>query len=164
MKRDMITVNAATYDDLTYIGSWLCDEDREELALTRDPDDYVSLANDAWESKFKFVALDEATPVMAFGAKASKNFAVVWGFKTERGWPAVRSVTKFIRRTMIPALHKAGVYRAVCAVNPGNAVSQAWLRHLGFVPRATTRDIGTRHGEVILFERIDNREPARQPR
>ena len=151
----MHTINAPTYDDLTYIGSWLCEEDRLELMLTRDTDDYVSLANDAWASKFKYVALDEALPVMAFGARPIKGAALVWGFKTDKGWGAVRGVTKFILRTMIPQLHKAGIYRAVCAVHPGNTTSQAWLRHLGFVPRATTREIGTRHGEVILFERND---------
>ena len=152
----MMTINTATYDDLTYIGSWLCEEDRLELMLTRDTDDYVSLANDAWASKYKYVALDEAIPVMAFGARPMvRDTALVWGFKTDRGWGAIRSVTKFIKRTMIPALHKAGVRRAVCAVGPDNTVSQRWLRHLGFVPRATSRDIGTRHEGIILFERID---------
>jgi hypothetical protein len=97
------TINDATYDDLTYIGSWLCDEDRLELALTRNTDDYVALANDAWASKYKYVALEEAVPVMAFGARPMQGTALVWGFKTERGWGAIRSVTKFIRRTMIPA-------------------------------------------------------------
>jgi hypothetical protein len=149
----MRTINDATYDDLTYIGSWLCEEDRLELALTHNTDDYVSLANDAWASKYKYVALEEAVPVMAFGARRMvRDTALVWGFKTDRGWGAIREVTKFIRRTMIPALHKAGVRRAVCGVHPDNVVSQRWLRHLGFAPRATPPDIGTR---LVIFERID---------
>lgn len=151
----MRTINAPTIDDLLYVGSWLCDADRQELALTRDPDDYVSLARDAWESRFKFVVLDEAVPTMAFGAKPVKGIALVWGFKTDRGWPAIRGVTKFIRRTMIPALHDEGVRTAVCLVHPNNWSSQHWLRHLGFHPRATTRDFGTRHEEVLLFQRDD---------
>lgn len=151
----MRTINAPTLDDLAYIGSWLCEADRIELALTRDPDNYVSLALDAFESDFKYVVLDDGVPVMAFGAKPIGPMAIVWGYKTDRGRLVVPMVTKFIKRTMIPALHKQGVSRAVCLVHPNNWASHGWLRHLGFTPRATTREFGTRHEEVLLFQRDD---------
>jgi L-amino acid N-acyltransferase YncA len=64
-------------------------------------------------------------------------------------------VTKFIKRTMIPQLKKEGVCRAVCLVHPLNQASQNWLRHLGFTPGATSREFGTRHEEVLLFQRDD---------
>lgn len=156
----MRTVNQPTLDDLLYIGSWLCESDRLEMALTRDPYNYVSLAHDAWESRFKYVVLDNALPVMAFGAKPISSTAIVWGFKTDKGWPAVPTVTKFILRTMIPALHDIGVRQAVCLVHPENWASQSWLRHLGFTPRATSREFGTRRQEVILFQRD---EPDARP-
>jgi hypothetical protein len=156
----MRTVNQPTLDDLLFIGAWVCDDDRKELALTRDPDDYVRLAHDAWESGFKYVVLDNALPVFAFGAKQLGDTALVWGFKTDRGCKAVRVVTKFIRRDMIPALRGAGVRKAICIVHPDNRASQLWLRHLGFTPRATSRDFGTRQEEVLLFQRD---EPDARP-
>jgi hypothetical protein len=148
----MRTVNEPTWDDLLYVGSWLCAADREEMAVTRDIDDYVSLARDAWESPFRKVVLDDALPVMAFGARPGPEpqLAVVWGFKTERGYPALRTATKYIRRVMIPALRASGVRSAMCLVHPHNVASQGWLRHLGFDLKATVPDFGT---GLLLFRR-----------
>lgn len=148
----MRTIAEPLLSDLLFIGQRLCFSDRQELSLTRHPDDYVSLAEDAWSSPHKHVVLDPL-PVMAFGARPVGDVALVWGFKTELGWPAVPLVTKYILRTMIPALRDIGVRRAVCLVHPHNAASQTWLRHLGFTLRATTREFGTRHEEVCLFQR-----------
>jgi hypothetical protein len=144
----MKTVNEPTMDDLLFVGAWMCRSDWNELALTRDPDDYVRLAHDAWDSSFKKVVLDNAVPVFAFGAKQVGDTALVWGFKTDQGCKAIRTVTKYILRTMIPALRETGVRKAVCLVHPDNRASQAWLRHLGFSPRATFGDFGT-----LLFQR-----------
>ena len=150
----MTAIHEATFDDLTYIGSWLCDDDREELALTRNPDDYVSLANDALRSTVcKVVVNDTALPVMAFGAKTEGRNAVVWGFKTARAAPAIGLVTKYIRRIMIPALRDIGVRRAVCVVHPRNKASQDWLALLGFKAAGARRDIATQQEEVVLFQR-----------
>jgi hypothetical protein len=130
------------------------DADRAELALTRDPDDYVALAHDAWDLIYKKVVLDDSRPVMAFGAKRlNATTAAVWGFKTERGWSAVRSATRHIRRFMIPALRDVGIRSAACLVHAGNYQSQGWLRSLGFTPRTTLHDLGAHHEEAFLFQR-----------
>jgi hypothetical protein len=160
----MIRIANATFDDLAYIGSWLCAEDRRELAVTRNPDDYPKLARDAYASKIHKVALDHAgTPVFAFGANrlGTTDAALVWGFKCERGWPAILTVTKYIRRTMIPELRALGVRRALCIVHPANQRSQKWLTHnLGFRPKATLTGIGSRREEMILMQRD---EPDARP-
>jgi hypothetical protein len=151
----VITINQATEEDLAYVGSWLCDDDRQELACTRDQDDYMSLARDAGQSTVCKVALDDGLPVMAFGARTipATDVALVWGFKTVKARPAIPSVTKYIRRIMIPALRSLGVRHGVCIVHPENKASQDWLRLLGYTPRATSRDIGTQ--EVIIFQYDD---------
>jgi hypothetical protein len=154
----MRTINDPTMDDLLFIGSWMCDSDRVEMALTRDPADYVQLAKDAWESQFKFVVLDNGFPVMAFGAKPIEGTALVWGFKTDKGWSSISTVTKFLRRVMIPALKDIGVRRAICLVHPDNRASQRWLTHLGFSPKATFTGFGSRKEDVLLFQR-DEQEP-----
>jgi hypothetical protein len=148
----MRTVNDATFEDLMYIGSWLCVSDRQELSVTRDPDDYESLATDAWESSVKKVVLDNGEPVLAFGAKPCvDDIVLVWGFKTEKGWSAVRTATKYIRRTMIPELRAMGIRHGVCLVHPDNVPSQRWLTHLGYTLRATLTGIGSRHEDMLLF-------------
>lgn len=152
-------IHDATLDDLKRIGSALCASDRMELAATRDPDDVEKLAADAYASSMKKVALDGDAPVFAFGAGVLPgDVAVVWGFKTERGWAAVRAVTKFIRRTMIPDLRAIGVRRAVCLVHPDNDRSREWLAHLGFKPRATLQGFGTRREGMLLYQRDEPRE------
>ena len=64
----MIRIEWANYDDLAYVANWLSDADRMELAATRDPDDYLRLAGDAYQSRYKLVALDHSVPIFAFGA------------------------------------------------------------------------------------------------
>jgi len=147
----MRQIHNARIDDLMMIGSWLCESDRQELSATRDPDDYEGLAWDAWGSQVCKVAVEETQPVFAFGAKPMGDTALVWGFKTERGWSAIRSVTKYIQKTMIPELRSIGIRRAVCLVHPANARSQRWLTHLGFAPRATLQGLGSQ--EMFLFQR-----------
>jgi hypothetical protein len=147
-------IHDATLDDLMLIGSWLCAADRQELSATRDPDDYESLALDAWKSPFKKVALDNAVPVFAFGANpVDADLALVWGFKTEQGWPAARTVTKYINGIMIPELRAMGIRRAACLVHPDNTRSQRWLALLGFRLKATLWGFGTRKEDMFLFQR-----------
>ena len=156
------SIHDATLEDLMLVGSWLCDEDRIELAATRDPDDYESLALDAWSSPFKMVALAETRPVFAFGARPSytgSDTALVWGFKTESGWAAARTVTKYINRVMIPELRAFGIRRAMCLVHPGNVRSQRWLAFLSFRPKATLRGFGPRNQDMLLFQRDEPDAP-----
>jgi hypothetical protein len=140
----MIRIADATFDDLCYIGSWLSAVDRMELAVTRDPDDYPSLARDAFASMIHKVALDHAgTPIFAFGAyPIRKGIAHVWGFKTRDGPKAIRTVTKYLLKELIPDLREAGVVRAVCYVHEENHGSRKWLAYLGFRPDATHGEIG----------------------
>lgn len=151
-----MSINDATLEDLAYIGSWLCDEDRQEMALTRDTRDYLKLARDALDSAVCKVVLVNAEPVFAFGAKVEGQSASVWGFKTEKGWNSILTVTRYIKRTMIPALRDRGVRQAICLVHPDNRRSCKWLAHLGFRSEATLQGFGS-HGEdtLLLFRRIE---------
>ena len=151
------SVHDATLDDLMLIGSWLCAADREELAATRDPDDYEGLALDAWRSLYHKVALEDARPVFAFGANpiGDTDMAQVWGYKTEAGWASARTVTKYIQRTMIPELRAIGIQRATCLVHPKNVRSQRWLAFLGFRLEATLQGFGSRKQDMLLFQRDD---------
>lgn len=150
----MRTIADATIEDLMYVGAWMCDADRIELAATRDPDDYEGLALDAWKSPIRKVVLDDALPIFAFGANpVGSDLAAVWGFKTPKGWNAIRAVTKHIRKFMIPQLRAMGIRHAACLVHADNRASRKWLSHLDFQPRATLREFGTHNEEMILYQR-----------
>jgi hypothetical protein len=147
-------VHDALLDELITIGEGLCAADRHELAVTRNLDDPWMLAFDAAKSRICKVVLDEAEPVFAFGANpVSRDIAVVWGFKTERGWSSILTVTKYIRKIMIPELRAIGIRRAACLVHPDNVRSQRWLTLLGFRSKATLRGFGPRRQEMLLFQR-----------
>ena len=147
----MITIANATYEDLAYVASWLSAVDRMELALTRDPDDYRSLARDAAASSVCKVALDGGlVPIFAFGLyPVGKSALQVWGFKTERGPRAILSITKYLLKDLMPAMRIAGYTRAACRVHRDNLQSRRWLAHLGFVPEATPGETGT---PLILYQ------------
>ncbi len=148
----MTHVATATRDDLIHIASWLCDADRHELAVTRDPDDYVGLAMSALASDIHMVALEhDIAPVLAFGAyQIGRGRVHVWGFKTERGVRVMRTVTKYILRIMIPHLRENGIVQATTLVHRDNTLSRRWLAHLGFRPRATPGETGT---PLIVYQR-----------
>lgn len=155
----MITIADATMDDLTYVASWLSDIDRTELSITRDPNDYDKLAADAYTNSHycKVALMDGMLPVFAFGARRINRRTVgVWGFKTRDGHCAIRAVTKYLIRHVIPDLRDTGITRAICYVHPDNGSSQRWLAHLGFRPLATPGDLGT---PLIRYQRDEPVEP-----
>ena len=148
----MRDVYIPSLDDLAMIASWLCEEDRRELAATRDINDYETLARDAFNSHIKWAVHEDARPIFAFGAyPLEPGVAVVWGFKTEAGWAAVPLVTKHIQKCMIPELRAMGIRRAVCLVHPDNNRSQKWLAFMGFEPVATYMGIGT--PDLLVYQR-----------
>ena len=156
----MIEIVPGTARDIELIAGLLADDDVRELSCTRDTADFRKLAGDALGSQYCKVALDNGRPVMAFGAKRfpavmDPTVAFVWAFKTDLGWRAVRTVTKHIRRVMIPALRADGVEKAACFVHKENALSCRWLAHLGFAPKATLPGLGTPHRDLILYLRDD---------
>jgi hypothetical protein len=155
----MIRIANATLEDLAYIASWLSPVDRMELACTRDPDDYMQLANDAAQTMIHKVALDHGgTPIFAFGAHPlGVDAATVWGYKTQAGSRAIKAVTRYLRDEMIPNLRNIGVVRATCYVHQDNHGSRLWLSRLGFRPRATPGDIGA---PLVLYQRDEPDVPS----
>jgi hypothetical protein len=152
----LVRILDATLDDLRAVGIRLCAADRHELAATRDPEDVEKLARDAWQSQIRKVVLAGCEPVLVFGANPNPELdatATVWGYKTERGVTVIKSVTKFIRATMIPQLRAMGIRHATCIVHPDNTASRKWLAHLDFKPRATLTGFGSHREDMILMQR-----------
>jgi len=153
----------ATLMDLIFIAAHLRPSDREELAATRDVNDYEKLAIDSFQSDYKCIGYDaKGFPALAFGAKALHPGVVgLWGFGTPSYRDSARSVTRHIRDDMIPALLKMGVHRGQCLVHPNNRASQKWLTALGFKPEATLSGFGSRREDMLLYAWVDDATPAR---
>ena len=150
----MIRIADATFDDLTFIGSWLSDDDRRELAVTRDPTTTRAWRATPCSRRLCKVALDHAGgPVFAFGAQpiAHTDMAQVWGFKCERGWPAILTVTKYIQQDYDPGiarlrhtpcrLHRTSGKHTVAALAatpglPGQGHAWGWHPQPGHDPHA----------------------------
>ena len=157
MRRNIEVIDG-TLETLTSIARDLCDDDRVELAVTREVEDPEALARDALRGEFCKVVTLAHEPVFAFGAwRCQPATAVVWGFKTPQGRAVIRTVTKYIKRRLIPDLRAIGISHGMCLVHPDNKYSQRWLSHLGYYPLGQTTDIGTRQPMIIY--RYDDDAP-----
>ena len=136
---------AAIYSDVVFITRRLRVLDEEEifpLMFNASPEN-LAMGSIA-VGGYCFVALaNDGCPVAAFGATLQKPAIFsVWMFATDR-WPDVAlSVTRHIRRVMMPEMIDAGANRADCWSMDGHDVAHRWLEVLGARREATLDDYG----------------------
>lgn len=96
--------------------------------------------------------LDEKTPVASWGGhEAWPGVWTVWMYATDL-WPRVAlSVTKHVRRVVIPALVSRGLHRGQCASSAGHTVAHAWLHSIGFEREGTLRGYGRRGEDFYMY-------------
>lgn len=131
--------------------------DRKEIFATRDDDDEDRLvlellwAADRPGMSFTHFA-DDGEPISVMGFhKLRKGVATVWAFGTER-WPeAVKSMTKTVRRVIIPALVEGGYHRAECAALTERADTAKWLPSLGMELEAVLAGFGRQREDFSLY-------------
>jgi hypothetical protein len=137
--------------DLDYVTHRLREDDLREVMATRWTDDPVALTSDIMSNgEFGWIAgTEDRVPVAAFGAIPVWNGVwEVWLIATE-DWPKVAlGVTKFIKKTMIPAMREAGVHRAQCRSIEGHETAHRWLEFLGAHRESTMPKFG-RDGETF---------------
>lgn len=124
-------LNAA---DLTAIGMAMRVADRCEIFATRFDADVASLVADLLDCDpiGAVIAAVDGTPVAALGGIEMwpGNWSV-WMFATDR-WPEVaRETTRFVHRTLLPALLTLGLRRGECRSALDHAVAHRWLYSLG---------------------------------
>lgn len=97
---------------------------------------------------FQYVAYAGDDPAAIFGAWP--HWPGVWNvyaFGTD-AFPA-RSLTKFIRRSMIPTLLEMGAHRADCASLDSHHVAHRWLERLGARRESVMPGFG-KNGETFI--------------
>jgi hypothetical protein len=142
----LVELVPATYADIVYIARRMRKLDAEEilpLIWSGKPEDLA--ASTIAVGGLATVALFGGQPVAAFGAYMGRPaFWNVWMFATDQ-WPRVAlSVTRNIRKVMMPAMLDGDAVRADCWSMEGHDVAHRWLELLGAVREASVEDYGPR--------------------
>lgn len=129
---------------LTYIAKFLRERDREEVFALRYDEDPARLAMDTYNcGDFQWIAYLDGRPVASIGAfPVWPNVWTVWAYGTD-DWPKVAlTLTKHVRRFMIPGLVNAGARRAHCFAMASHDDARRWLTALGAEEEAKLDNYG----------------------
>ena len=146
-------IDNANYNDLLFLAINLRPEDTLELSVTRDIGDANDLAWAGAYSRWRKVAIWDNRPAFAFGAtQIEKEPRVqVWGFGCVHAVHALKPVTRYIKKVMIPEILASGALEAQAVSHPANVTSHRWLQFLGFRLKATITGVGPRKQDMLLF-------------
>ena len=139
---ESMTIGPLTHEAFRYIAHNMREWDRKEVFATQWTDDPEDLAT-AWEQRgpFSFVGSTELPICAAGGVQMWPGVWSMWLLATDE-WPAVAtSVTKFVKRIIVPNLWAMGAHRLECRAMEGHP-SRAWLEWLGFEREATHHGYG----------------------
>ena len=151
----MIEVDIATPDALRYIVAHLREDDRIELRAMSLSDDNV----DYWvdrimaRSMIAFVARYNGVPVSAWGMMPMwPGVGAAFAFGTDDWGRALLTMTKHVRRFMIPLLLEHGFHRIECrSLATRQEDMGRWLALLDAEPEAVLRGSGARGEDFILY-------------
>jgi len=140
----LVDIVPARYGDVVYIARNMRKLDAEEilpLTWSRKPEDLA--AGVCASNGIANVALSSGRPVAAWGATMTRpQMWTVWMFSTDR-WPDVAlTVTRNIRRVMMPSMIESGAVRADCWSMDGHDTAHRWLEVLGALRECSIEDYG----------------------
>ena len=136
-----------TFEDVLYVAERMRPWDKKEIYATRWNEDPAELARQCCATgDFGWVAGIER-PIAAVGAvPVHPNVWSVWCFATDEFPRIALSLTRYVKKAMIPALVESGAHRAACASIEGHTDAQKWLELLGARRECTHRALG-KNGE-----------------
>jgi len=140
-------------EGLRHITTNMRSRDKDEIYATRWDDCPDFLAEQAAGSGgFQWLARVGEEPAAAIGATPLwPNVWSVWAFGT-KSWPrCVLSLTKHVKRVMIPALHQAGAHRAECRALKTHTEACRWLEMLGARKEAELAGFGRQREDFNLY-------------
>lgn len=139
------------FEDMLAIAQNLRARDREELFATRYGNDPADVARDATLSgAFRWGAYLDGRPVAAVGAFPRwPNVWTAWAYGTD-DWPrVVLTLTRHVRRFMIPALYRSGAIRVDAMALASHYDARKWLVSLGAEPEVTLDKWG-KNGQTFV--------------
>jgi hypothetical protein len=134
-----VEIRPVNFQDLLYITERLREWDRREIFATLGSEQPIDLVRVTLMGEgMTWIAYKDSEPVAAFGASAMwPRVWSVWAFGTDRFREVALTLTRFIRRSMIPMLESSGAIRAECRSMDGHTEAHRWLESLGLRREAT---------------------------
>lgn len=138
---------------LLYIAENLRARDREEIYATRWGDDPEQLARDTFAAgDFQWIAWVDGVPVASIGAFPSwPGVWTCWAYGTDDWNKVAITLTKHVRRSMIPTLVEMGAHRVQCHALEKHIVARAWLESLGAEPEVRLDNYGRQGQTFVLY-------------
>jgi hypothetical protein len=140
-------------DAIAYVCRHMRQRDQKEIFATRwDGNPEAMAVSVGMTGAMTWCVWVDGKPAALFGATPRwPGVWSVWAFGTD-DWPkAVRTVTKQIRRFLVPALrNNPGVHRVDCFALAEYTETGRWLQSFGLEP-ANTLDSWGKHGETFVL-------------
>lgn len=158
----MIRVEIATVSALQYIAQHLREMDRVELACTSPTDDPAQYLPDRIfaHAQFAFVAIEQHIPLTAWGlVPMYPGVGAAFAFGTEGWGRALWSMTRHVRRVMLPLVLDHGYHRIECRALKGRDDVARWVALLGAEQEAVLRSSGKRGEDFVLYRWLSNERP-----
>lgn len=160
----MVEIRPATFMDLAYIAINMREWDRKEIFATLNSEQPVDFAQFVMRiSDVAHIAYKDRTPVAAVGAHEMwPGVWSVWAFGTDRFSEVGLSLTRFVRKTLIPALIKAGAHRGECRSIEGHTEAHRWLEALGMQREAEHPGMGKSGETFYTYSRLHTKAAANE--
>lgn len=144
---------APALPDVLHVVRHMRQRDFEEIFATRYGSDRAEFAQEVVSTgDFRWGAYLDGKPVAMIGAVPRwPRVWSVWAFGTD-DWPAVAlSLTKHVRRFMLPALYRSGAIRADCMALATHDDARRWLRALGAREENTVDNWGKNGQKFVSY-------------
>jgi len=151
-------------DDVLYVAQNMRAADREEIYATQWTDTPGELTENVMRAgAFRWGVYVDGLPIAMIGATPRwPGVWQAWAFGT-RDWKHVAfTLTRHVRRFMVPALMNSGALRVDAYALASHTSSNKWLRSLGATPGKTLDNWGKNGETFVCFSwlRQDNAAPA----
>lgn len=139
------------FKDILHVCVRMRERDRAEIYATRWEDDPAKVARDVRMSgAFHWGVYLDDKPIGLVGAHPRwPGVWTAWAFGTDEWLRGISTVTRHVRRFMLPALFNAGVHRVDCLALEAHKQSCRWLEYLGAFPEKTL-DFWGKNGETFV--------------
>ncbi len=159
-------IDQATPEQVRFVSEWMRERDYAEISAVHFVDDrpeLVELLTFLYgKSPDTLCASWRGTPVAVGGFYQMRPGTCAMGMWATDMFPRVGlGLTRFLVKTMMPSLVRAGVHRFECASLDGYNEVHAWLRTLGLEQEGPPRRNYGKNGEsYIFFSKVIDARPS----
>lgn len=145
-------IRPITPKDTARVAAKMREIDRREICALHGTDDPVEATSLIQFLPHIGVTVWRDEPICALGAAFMWPGVVsVFMFATDRWREVALETTRFVRKTLLPALRDAGVHRLHCYSLDSHTEAHAWLRYLGADREMPEPEFGKNRENYVLF-------------